>query len=71
MIQGKAKLVGFDYGIDIKFEVSISNLGFGIDSGLCGIPCVRILDKPSIGFGIGIDLDLSQILILISSWIRF
>ena len=34
MEQGYAKLVGFDCSIGIEFEVSISNHGFDIDSGL-------------------------------------
>ena len=34
MKQGQAKLVGFDLSIGIEFEVSISNLGFDIESGL-------------------------------------
>ena len=34
MKQGLAKLVGFDLSIGIEFEVSISNLGFDIESGL-------------------------------------
>ena len=32
--QGYAKLVGFDCSFGIEFEISISNLGFDIDSGL-------------------------------------